>query len=97
MKKSELEKDVDDLLKRLVSSDYDIPENSGVMKILLRKLFMVTFIGVALVSLNFLLYQDEWRDLLAVLVFSILPLAIFSLVFIASLYQPVSMYLSLTD
>lgn len=97
MKKSELENDVSDLLKRLSSSDYDIPESSDVMKVILWKLFMVMVIGVVLVSVNFCLYQDEWRDFLAVLVFSILPIAIFGLVFIVSLYQPVSMYLSLSD
>lgn len=97
MKKSELEKDVDDLLKRLNSSDYDIPGNSDVMKVILPKLFVVMVIGVVLVSVNYSLYQDEWRDLLAVFVFFLLPFAIFSLVFIASLFQPVSMYLSLSD
>lgn len=97
MKKSELEKDVGDLLNGLISSDYDIPRGSDVMKVILRKLFMVMVIGVVLVSINFLLYQNEWRDLLAVLVFSLLPLAIFSIIFIVTLYQPISMYLSLTN
>ncbi|EAW7911019.1 protein traS [Salmonella enterica] len=97
MKKSELEKDVSDLLNNLISSDPDIPGNSVVMKVILRKLFIVVVIAVVLVNVNFLLYQNEWRDLLSVLVFSLLPLAIFSLVFILTLYQPISMYLSLTN
>ncbi|EBG8827504.1 protein traS [Salmonella enterica] len=97
MKKSELERDVSFLIESIRKSDYEIPKNSDVMKVILSKLRVVVLIQALMIFLDFIMYGNEWGGFIGKVMFSLMGVLFFSFVFIMALYQPVSMMLSISD
>lgn len=95
MKKSELEKDVEVLIEAVRASDYEMPSNSDVMKIIFRKLRVVILIQAMLLLIDFLLYGNEWGGFAGKLLISSVGVLVFMFAFSITLYQPVSMILSI--
>lgn len=97
MKRSELERDARALFESVKSNDYDIPTNSAVMKVILKKLLVVVFIQLLMIGVDSIYYDSEWRGVIAVSIVSAGVNLLFAFIFIVSLYQLVSMSLSISE
>lgn len=97
MKKSELERDVNALIERINESDYEIPKNSDVMKVILKKLLVVVLIQALMILFDYFMYGNEWSGFIGKVIISSVGILIFSCIFICILYQPVSMMLSISN
>ncbi|EAA7680423.1 protein traS [Salmonella enterica] len=97
MKKLDLELDINSLIESIKTSDYEIPKNSDVMKVILKKLMIVVLIQVVMLFFDFVMYGNEWGGFIGKVLFSCVGVLVFSFVFIFTLYQPVSMMLSIND
>lgn len=97
MRKSELEQDVRALIEKVKGSDYEIPRNSDVMRVILKKIQMVVVIQVVMIFCNFIIYGYDYEALIGISIMSAVGILFFSLIFIFSLYQPVSIILSINE
>ncbi|EKZ6372641.1 protein traS [Klebsiella aerogenes] len=97
MRKSELEQDVRALIEKVRVSDYEIPRNSDVMRVLLKKIQIVIVIQVVMIFCNFIIYGYDYEALIGISIISAVGILFFSVVFIFSLYQPVSVMLSINQ
>lgn len=97
MRKSELEKEVNSLIEKVKVSDYEIPRNSDVMRVILKKIQMVVVIQVVMIFCHFIIYGYDYEALIGISIMSAVGILFFSAVFVPSLYQPVSMMLSINE
>ncbi|ELE9247909.1 protein traS [Enterobacter kobei] len=97
MKRSELEKDAYRLLDEIKHSDYEIPTNSAVMSVVLKKLLIVIVIQFVLIGGDCIYNDVGWRGVVFISIVSLGVNALFAIIFIMSLYQPISMSLSVSE
>lgn len=97
MKKSELEQDVGFLIESISNSDYEIPTNSDVMRVILTNLYVVMLIQVVMIFCDFIIYGNEWGGFVGKVIISFVGLLFFFFSFVLALYQPVSMMLSINN
>ncbi|EBC4088821.1 protein traS [Salmonella enterica] len=103
MKRSDLEKDADLILNSIRENDYEIPENKEIIKLALGRLKYVFLLQLLLVILDCFLYpevsnyQYQVSKVLFLIFLSFCTVLFFSFVFLASIYNSLSMYLIIKD
>ncbi|ELY4545647.1 protein traS [Cronobacter sakazakii] len=97
MRKSVLEQDVSALIEKIKESDYEIPKNSDVMRVILKRIQMVVVIQIVMIFCHFIIYGYDYEALIGISIISAVGILFFSAVFVSSLYQPVSMMLSINE
>ncbi|HBA6843048.1 protein traS [Escherichia coli] len=97
MRKSVLEQDVSALIEKIKESDYEIPKNTDVMRVILKRIQMVIVIQLLMVFCHFIIYGYDYEALIGISIISAVGGLFFSAVFVPSLYQLVSMMLSINE
>lgn len=98
MKRSELEKDANYILESLRKSDYVIPSNKQILKLIFSKLLIVYLMQLLFVCVDIVLnYSDGAYHYFDTVVLMLASNAVFSLFFLMSTYSSVSMFLILGD
>ncbi|HFI6120624.1 TPA: protein traS [Escherichia coli] len=97
MRKSVLEQDVSALIEKIKESDYEIPKNTDVMRVVLKRIQMVIVIQLLMIFCHFIIYGYDYEALIGISIISAVGILFFSAVFVPSLYQPVSMMLSINE
>lgn len=103
MKCSDLEKDVGLILNSIRENDYEIPENKEIIKLALGRLKYVFLLQLLFVILDCFLYpeasnyQYQVSKVLFLTFLSFCAVLFFSFVFLASVYNSLSMYLIIKD
>ena len=97
MRKSVLEQDVSALIEKIKESDYEIPKNSDVMRVILKRIQMVIVIQLVMIFCHVIIYGYDHEALIGISIVSAGGILFFSVVFIPSLYQPVSIMLSINE
>ena len=97
MRKSALEQDVSSLIEKIKESDYEIPKSSDVMKIILKRIQVVIIIQLVMILCHFIIYRYDHEALIGISILSAGGILFFSAVFVPSLYQPVSIMLSVNE
>lgn len=103
MKCSDLEKDASLILNSIRENDYEIPENKEIIKLALSWLKYVFFLQILFVVFDCFLYpevlnyQYQVSKMLFLMLLSFCTILFFSFVFIASVYNSLSMYLIIKD
>lgn len=99
MKKSELEKDAAYILSSLEGADYDIPKNTEILKVILKKLMCVFLIQLLFILLDMFIYyiddENQMYKLIYLILFSAISNVIFALVFLGVTYGPASLQIIL--
>lgn len=92
-----LEQDVSALIEKIKESDYEIPKNTDVMRVILKRIQMVIVIQLLMVFCHFIIYGYDYEALIGISIISAVGVLFFSAVFVPSLYQLVSMMLSINE